>query len=107
MGAYIEYAKGGTDYRTKSTISCWVKRSELGRQQYIWGWGENNSSDSYCRFDAADNLADMSLVDGFGQKTEVFLQQLKSNFIPLPEIFEFVPPENVEVVIEEGYVPGI
>ena len=56
MGAYIEYAKGGTDYRTKSTISCWVKRSELGREQYIWGWGENNSSDSYCRFDAADNL---------------------------------------------------
>ena len=56
MGAYIEYAKGGTDFRTKGTISCWVKRAELGRQQYIWGWGENNSSDSYCRFDAADNL---------------------------------------------------
>ncbi len=58
-------------------------------------------------FDTADNLADMSLVDGFGQKTEVFLQQLKTNFIPSPETFEFVPPENIEVVIEEGYVPGI
>ena len=56
MGAYIEYAKGGTDLRTKGTISCWVKRSELGREQYVWGWGENNSSDAYLRFDAADNL---------------------------------------------------
>ena len=56
MGAYIEYAKGGTDFRTKGTISCWVKRSELGREQYVWGWGENNSSDAYLRFDAADNL---------------------------------------------------
>ena len=56
MGAYIEYAKGGTDFRTKGTISCWVKRGELGREQYVWGWGENNSSDAYLRFDAADNL---------------------------------------------------
>ena len=56
MGAYVEYAKGGTDFRTKGTISCWVKRGELGREQYVWGWGENNSSDAYLRFDAADNL---------------------------------------------------
>jgi len=53
---YIEYAKGGTDYRAKGTISCWVKRSELGREQYVWGWGENNSSDCYLRFDTADNI---------------------------------------------------
>jgi len=53
---YIQYAKGGTDYRTKSTISCWVKRSKLGVQQDIWSWGENNSSDAYLRFDTADNI---------------------------------------------------
>ena len=73
MGAYIEYAKGGTDYRTKSTISCWVKRSELGREQYIWGWGENNSSDSYCRFDAADNIEmHCDGADGTFNTTRVF-----------------------------------
>jgi hypothetical protein len=54
--AYIQYAKGGTDYRTKGTISCWVKRSSTGVQQDIWSWGENNSSDAYLRFDTADNI---------------------------------------------------
>ena len=53
---YIQYAKGGTDYRTKGTISCWVKRSSIGVQQDIWSWGENNSSDAYLRFDTADNI---------------------------------------------------
>ena len=24
--------------------------------QYVWGWGENNSSDAYLRFDSGDNL---------------------------------------------------
>ena len=52
----IEYAKGGSDFRTKGTISCWVKRSSLGVQQSIWSWGENNSSDAYLRFDTADNI---------------------------------------------------
>ena len=57
--SYINLEHGrsnSTNGRTKSTISCWVKRSGLGSMQYIWGWGENNSSDAYCRFDAADNL---------------------------------------------------
>jgi len=45
-----------TNGRTKSTISCWVKRGSLGVQQDIWSWGENNSSDAYLRFDTADNL---------------------------------------------------
>jgi hypothetical protein len=52
----IEYAKGGSDFRTKGTISCWVKRSSLGVQQSVWSWGENNSSDAYLRFDTADNI---------------------------------------------------
>ena len=52
----IEYAKGGTDYRTKGTISCWVKRSRISVQQDIWSFGENNSSDAYLRFDTADNI---------------------------------------------------
>ena len=46
----------GADSRTKGTISVWVKRSTLGTAQGVWSWGENNSSDSYCRFDAGDNL---------------------------------------------------
>ena len=58
--AYIELTKGGSDSRTKGTISVWVKRSATtntnNNDEYIWGWGENNSSDSYLRFDAADNL---------------------------------------------------
>ena len=57
--SYINLEHGrsnSTNGRTKSTISCWVKRSGLGSMQYFWGWGENNSSDAYCRFDAADNL---------------------------------------------------
>jgi len=45
-----------TNGRTKSTISCWVKRASVGVQQDIWSWGENNSSDAYLRFDTADNL---------------------------------------------------
>jgi len=53
---YIEYTKGGSDFRTKGTISCWVKRSSIGVQQDIWSWGENNSSDAYLRFDTADNI---------------------------------------------------
>jgi len=53
---YIEYAKGGSDFRAKGTISCWVKRGSLGVQQDIWSWGENNSSDCYLRFDTADNI---------------------------------------------------
>ena len=52
----IEYAKGGSDFRTKGTISCWVKRGSVGVQQDIWSWGENNSSDCYLRFDTADNV---------------------------------------------------
>ena len=52
----IEEAKGGSDFITKSTISCWVKRSSLGVQQDIWSWGENNSYDAYLRFDTADNI---------------------------------------------------
>ena len=54
--AYIELTKGGSDSRTKSTISCWVKRGLLGSTQYVWGWGENNSSDAYLRFDSGDNI---------------------------------------------------
>jgi len=45
-----------TNGRTKSTISCWVKRSRIGVQEDIWSWGENNSSDAYLRFDTADNV---------------------------------------------------
>ena len=56
MGAYIEYAKGGTDFRKKWTISCWFKRSESRQTTICLGLGENNSSDAYLRFDAADNL---------------------------------------------------
>lgn len=73
MGAYVEYAKGGTDLRTKSTISCWVKRGKLGAEQYIWGWGENNSSDAYLRFDSGDNIE--CNIDGAGSNynsTELF-----------------------------------
>jgi len=62
--AYIQYAKGGTDYRTKGTISCWVKRSKLTGDQYIWSWGENNSSDAYLRFDSANNIE--CNIDGAG-----------------------------------------
>tara|TARA_R100001440_G_scaffold1545_1_gene4945 strand:+ start:255 stop:1577 length:1323 start_codon:yes stop_codon:yes gene_type:complete len=54
---YIQYAKGGSDFRTKGTISCWVKRSRLSTaNEDIWSWGENNSSDAYLRFDSADNV---------------------------------------------------
>ena len=56
--AYIELTKGGSDSRTKGTISCWVKRSNLGTEQYVWGWGEANNSDAYLRFDAGDNIED-------------------------------------------------
>ena len=54
--AYIELTKGGSDSRTKGTISCWVKRSKLGSEQYVWGWGEANNSDAYLRFDSGDNI---------------------------------------------------
>lgn len=58
-------------------------------------------------FDTADNLSAMRLIDGFGQQTEVLLERLTKDADVNSEIFEFVPPEGIEVVIEEGYVPGI
>ena len=75
--AYINLEHGrtnSTDGRTKSTISVWCKRSKLSNaNQYIWGWGENNSSDSYCRFDTADNIEmHCDGADGTFNSSELF-----------------------------------
>ena len=75
--AYINLEHGrtnSTDGRTKSTISVWCKRSKLSNaNQYIWGWGENNSSDSYCRFDTADNIEmQCDGADGTYNSSELF-----------------------------------
>ena len=75
--AYINLEHGrtnSTNGRTKSTISVWCKRSKLSNaNQYIWGWGENNSSDSYCRFDTADNIEmQCDGADGTYNSSELF-----------------------------------
>jgi len=54
---YLEKAQTGVDGNEKTwTISMWIKRSKLGSSQYLFSFGENNSSEGKMYFDSNDFL---------------------------------------------------
>ena len=75
--AYLEKTTSGMSDGNKKiwTLSFWMKRTKLGSEQFLWSWGENNSSDGKLLFGAGDQLVFMN--DGQCGSNQTMARALK------------------------------
>jgi outer membrane lipoprotein carrier protein len=86
----------------QSQINSDFTVSEVGQRQFLY-WVELEPKLTELAYSRVyiglenDIVKAMELRDGFGQSTQIVFENLRQNVIHNPKVFEFSPPEGVDV----------